>query len=420
MCKQTKAPLTEGFFYGENMIQNFTIVDNKLYIGGVAAEKIVAKYGSPLYVYDAAIIRDRFRQLRDSITYQPTTFYYACKQNTNREIIKIVRHEGALIEAMSPHEITTALAAGYKADEIMFTCSYLSRKEMESVMQYGVMMNLDSLTQIKRFGEMRPGGNISLRINQGIGGGSHGHLITGGPESKFGIELAQIDEAKRIAKEYGLHIIGIQQHIGSNILDEAIFLKAISVLLETARQFDNLAFIDFGGGFGIPYKPSQKPLAITSLGSKLSGLFAEFAKTYGKHVEMRFEPGRYYVAEAGVLLARVTDIKKNTKRTFVGIDAGMNHLIRPAMYDAYHQILNASAVVGEEAVVDVVGNICESADFFAKQRSLPMCNVDDVLAILDTGASGYVMASFYNGWPLPKELLVDKGEVSVIREKREV
>lgn len=401
------------------MLHNFTIKNNKLFIGEISAEDLVARYGSPLYVYDAAIIKERYADLVKNIAYSHTRFHYACKQNTNIEIMKLLRKEGAFVEVMSQAEVLSAYEAGFTPEEMIYTCSYISKEELQFVIKQNIMINLDSLTQIRRFGELKPGGKISLRINQGIGAGAHSHFITGGPDSKFGIDISQLNEAKELAKKYNLQIIGVHQHIGTSILDEKIFMKAIKTLLKTAKQFSNLEFIDFGGGFGIPYKPHQKPLDMVTLGKLITKEIEKFVKEYGKEVEIKFEPGRFLVGEAGILLGTVTDIKHTPHKTFVGIDAGMNQLIRPAMYDSYHQIVNASNVVDEEEVVSLVGNICESADFFARGRELSKCVEGDILAILDAGASGYSMSSLYNGRPQAAEVLVSGNISQLIREQRE-
>jgi diaminopimelate decarboxylase len=401
------------------MIHNFTIKHNKLFIGDISAEDLVAQYGSPLYVYDAAIIKERYADLVKNITYPHTKFHYACKQNTNIEIMKLLRKEGAFVEVMSETEVLAAYEAGFTAEEMIYTCSFISKEELQFVIKQNIMINLDSLTQIKRFGELNPGGRISIRINQGIGAGGHSHLITGGPESKFGIDISQLDDVKKMTKEFNLKIVGIHQHIGSNILDEKIFMKAIKTLLKTAKQFANLEFIDFGGGFGIPYKPHQKPLDMVLLGKLITKEIEKFVKEYGREIEIKFEPGRFLVGEAGVLLGTVTDVKKTPYKIFVGIDAGMNQLVRPAMYDSYHQIVNASNVVDEEEVISLVGNICESADFFARNRELSKCVEGDIIAILGAGASGYVMSSLYNGRPQAAEVLVTGTNSQLIREQRE-
>lgn len=400
------------------MLHNFTIKNNKLFIGGISAESLIEKYGSSLYVYDAAIIKRQYAALVDNITYPNLKIHYACKTNANLEIIKFLKKLGASIETVSIGEVELALQAGFDPADILYTSGNISYDEQKKVMEKEVIINLDSLTQIKRFGEIRPGGKISFRINQGIGAGFHKHTITGGSESKFGIDISQIEEVFELVKQYNLKIIGIHQHIGSNILDQDIFMQAIEKLLETAKDFPDLEFIDLGGGFGIPYQPGEKSLDMQSLGKKITKALNEFMKIYGRELLVRFEPGRFLIAEAGVLLANVTEIKRSPYKTFVGINSGFNQLIRPAMYGAYHEIINASQVFGEKEVVSIVGNICESADFFAKDREITKFAEGDVAAILDSGAYGYAMSSLFNERSQPAEVLIENDTARVIRDGR--
>ncbi len=399
------------------MLHNFKVKNNKLFIGGISAESLVKKYGSSLYIYDAEIIKRQYKALVDNIIYPKLKIHYACKTNSNLEIIKLLKTFGAVIETVSIGEVDLALKAGFKPSEILYTSGNISFEEQKEVMEKNVLMNLDSLTQIKRFGEIRPGGKISFRINQGIGAGWHAHTITGGPESKFGIDISQLREVLQLTKKYNLKIVGIHQHIGSNILDENIFMKAINKLLETAKQFSDLEFIDLGGGFGMPYKPGEKSLDMQSLGNKITNALNKFTKEYGRELIMRFEPGRFLVAESGVLLANVTEIKKTPHKIFVGLNAGFNQLIRPAMYGAYHEIINASSVEGSKEVVSVVGNICESADFFARDREITKFAEGDVAAILDSGAYGYAMSSTFNARLQPAEVLVIDKTSRLIRKE---
>jgi diaminopimelate decarboxylase len=388
------------------MLNNFTVKNNKLFIGGIIAEELVKKYGSPLYVYDAEIIKRQYRSLVDNIKYDKLKIHFACKANTNITLLKILKKEGCNIEAVSKGEIVAALEAGFTSEQIIYTCSYVTKEELRFVIEKRIMINIDSLTQLQRFGEIKPGGKVSLRLNQGIGAGHHEHNITGGPDSKFGIDISQIDEAKEIAKKYNLHIVGIHQHIGSGILEEKMFMTAIKKLLETARQFDNLEFLDFGGGFGIAYNPDDKPLDMITLGKLITKEIKTFVKEYGKELEIKFEPGRFLVGEAGVLLGTVTEIKKSPAHIFVGIDAGFNQLIRPMMYGSHHEIVNASNVKDKEETVWVVGNICESGDIFAHDRKLPKSKEGDIFTILGAGAYGYSMSFPYNARPQPLEILV--------------
>lgn len=396
------------------------VKDNQLYLGGIRATDLAQEYGTPLYVYEEDTIRTRYAELVESIPYEKLRIHYACKANANVEILRLLRTLGANVETVSKGEILLAFKAGFAPSQILYTCSNITAEELQFVLQSGIMINLDSLTQLRRCGEFMPGSSVSIRTNQGIGAGHHAHVITGGPESKFGIDVAQLEEAKTIAERYHLTIMGVHQHIGSNILDEAILIEAMRALLVTAAKLPHLEFVDFGGGLGIPYRPDDRRLNIRLFGERASALFADFCHRYGKELTMVLEPGRYLVAEAGTLLATVTDVKRPPHRTFVGIDSGFNHLIRPAMYGAYHPIVNASRVQGKEEVVTVAGNLCETGDMFAKDRKLTVCEEGDVLAILNAGAYGFAMSSNYNARPRPAEVLVSRGHARIIRERERI
>ncbi|MGC8873314.1 MAG: diaminopimelate decarboxylase [Chloroflexia bacterium] len=393
---------------------------NRLFFGEFAAEELAARYGTPLYVYETSTIARRYAELVQHIPYRPLRIHYACKANSNLEILRLVHQLGAGAETVSPGEIRLALAAGFAPHEILFTCSNIGRAELVYVLEQGVMVHLDSLGQIRHAGELAPGLRVSLRINQGIGAGHHRHVITGGPESKFGIPVELLPDALALAGRYGLKVVGIHQHIGSNVLDAAILLEAMDAQLRTAASIAGLEFIDLGGGLGIPYRPEEKPLDLPALGKQMCECFARFCETYGRPLEMILEPGRYLVAEAGTLLATVTDIKRTPHRSFVGIDSGLNHLIRPALYGAYHEIVNASRVEGDREVACVAGNICESGDLFAHDRLLPRFQEGDILALLKVGAYGYAMSSNYNARPRPAEVLVDGHDVRLIRERESI
>lgn len=419
MCKHQDHPSQEGFFYG-NMIQNYTIKNNKLYIGRFKAEDLVQQYGSPLYVYSAEIIREQVRSLTDNITYPKTHIHFACKANSNPEILKVLRKAGVFIETVSPGEIEIARKAGFKDHQIIFTSSNISKEELHWLIEQNITVNLDSLTQLKRWGEQKPHSTVAIRLNQGIGAGHHKTNITGGPDSKFGIDLQQLDEVIKLVEKYRLKVTTIHQHIGSGILNERIFMRAMEKLLETAMKFKDLEYLDFGGGFGVPYKDTQRPLDMQSLGRKISKRLHAFMKEYGRELTVRFEPGRYLIAESGVLLATVTDIKTTPYKVFVGTDTGFNHLIRPMLYGSYHRIVNASRVEGPQEVVSIAGDICESGDLFALDRSITKFNENDIVAIFNTGAYGYTMASMYSSRAIPAEVLVDGDKVKVIRKRRTI
>lgn len=388
-----------------------------LKIGNIDTKELIREFGSPLYVYDADVIGSQYRNLADNITFANSKIYYACKANTNIEILKLLKSIGAGAETVSQGEVELALAAGFAIENIVYTCSNITIDELRYLADLGIMINLDSLGQLQKFGQIKPGSKISLRLNQDIGAGSHSHLITGGAKSKFGIHHTQLEDAKRLAQKYDLQIIGLHQHIGSNILDEQVFIQSMKALLKTANNFHNLEFLDFGGGFGVPYHPTESALDVTTLGKKISETFTDFCNTYGKQLQIRFEAGRYLVAESGTLLATVTDIKTTPGHKFIGLDTGMNHLIRPAMYGSYHEILNASNLNAPLETLTVGGNICESGDILAEDRQLPCFDEGDIAAFKTVGAYGYVMTSNYGSRLKPAEVIIKDGKAKLIRER---
>lgn len=386
--------------------------NSKVLIGGKSPKYILKKYGSPLYVYDANVIQKRCKLLKQH--FPNVNFYFACKANTNPEIVRLIFKQGFGIEAVSPGEISVARDVGVPFSRISFTCGSISEDELVSVAKQGVRVYLDSLGQVEIFGKNFRGKEISVRLNQGIGAGHHPHVITGGPDSKFGIDITHIGKLNNLANKYKLKIVGLHQHIGSNILDVPTFLMAFKALCNTALSFSDLRHLNFGGGFGVPYAPSEKKLNLELLGEKVVRQISIFTKKYGRPVEVSFEPGRYLVAEAGMLLVTVNDIKRNPTKVFVGVDSGFNHLLRPAMYDSYHDIVNTTHPNNKKEKVTIVGNICESGDIFAKDRLISTPENGDVLAIQDTGAYGYVMSSDYNLRKRPKEILVKGNNIKII------
>lgn len=369
------------------------------------------KHSTPLYLYDGDLIRARAKELKEAFEID---LFYACKANTNVDIIKLIYKEGFGIETVSPGEINAAIKAGVPISKITYTCGNIDEEEFIYVAGKGIRVHLDSLRQVEMFGKNFPGRKISVRLNLNFGAGEHKHTTTGGKDSKFGIHINKIGELKKIAKKYNLKINGLHQHVGSNILDVNTFMKGADALFETALKFPDLEHLDFGGGLGVPYRPGDKKLDLKKLGRVFAKKSDKFAKKYGKVLKMSIEPGRFLVAEAGDLLMRVNDVKNNPSKTFVGINSGINHLIRPAMYGSYHEIINLDNRNGKKEKVDVVGNICESGDFFAKDRMMPKTRVGDLLAVKNVGAYGYVMSSDYNSRPKPKEFLILNGKSRLI------
>ena len=393
-------------------------------------EAIASKYGTPVYVYNEEIIRKSMETVEGVITKYPYTANYSVKANTNIEILKLALDEGLNCDAMSPGEISLLLKAGFPPEKIFFVSNNVSAEEMQFAIDKGVMVSLDSLDQLDRFGQINPGGRCAVRINPGVGAGHSEKVVTAGKKTKFAIAEADIDKIFDIADKYDLKIVGINQHLGSGFLDHTPYIDAVTNLLRIAYRFENLEFIDFGGGYGIPYHKldDEKPFPMEDFKTKLEPVLDEFVGRYGKAPLFKSEPGRYCVAEGSVILSRVQAIKTNSGIKYVGCDTGMNTLIRPAMYDSYHdiEVIRNGKVVDRDGnadmeTVNVSGPICETGDLIAKGRLLPKAQTGDLLAILDTGAYGYSMASSYNSRPRPAEVMITReGKVVQIRRRETI
>ena len=387
-------------------------------------KELTKKFGTPLYVYDLHTMRKRITNLKEKIgVYPKTKFMYAIKANFNPVLVREIISHDIGIDAVSIDEVKLGLHCGVKPENLMYTENNITDNEVDEALKLGVLLNIGSLSRLKRFGEKHPGARVCVRFNPNVGAASHATNITGGPKTKFGISYKRVTEVLEIAAKYNLKIVGIHEHIGSGWLETDSPLAAMDVMLEIAKQIPNLEFIDLGGGFGVPYKPDQKPLDLEYLGKMFNEKMSAFCKEYGKEVNLKFEPGRYLVAEAGHLLTEVNTIKTNPEgRMFAGTDTGMHQLIRPAMYGSYHPIRNLSNQNGELKTYDIVGNICESADFFAKDREMPEIREGDILSIDIAGAYGFCMAANYQFRPLPAEILIDsskpKFEPKIIRKRQ--
>jgi diaminopimelate decarboxylase len=402
----------------------YSKVSNKdKFFGNTDPVQLADNYGTPLYVYNENILRQRCRDMKGLISYKNFKVNYSPKANGNLELIRIIRSEGLRVDAMSPGEIYVNILAGYKPEEILYISNNVSEDEFRYAIDAGVKISVDSVSQLELFGRINPGGKVAFRLNPGVGAGHHEKVVTGGQKTKFGIELSSIPEVIRISREYKLKIIGINQHIGSLFMDGEVYLQGAGSILSIARQFDDLEFIDLGGGFGIPYmkQASQPRLDLIELGDKLSAAIHSFVKEYGKEIEFKIEPGRYIVAESSILLGMVNAVKKNYKTKYIGTDLGFNVLIRPAMYDSHHDIeiyrKNGRPSLIEEKV-SIVGNICETGDIIAKERILPEIFENDILGVLDSGAYGYSMSSTYNNRLRPAEVLIgENGDHRIIRKR---
>lgn len=385
--------------------------------------QLAKQFGTPLYVYQESILRQRCKEMKNFVQYPKFTVDFSAKANSAIGILQIVRSEGLEVDAMSPGEITAAKLAGFSSKQIFYICNNVSEEEMQFARDAGVTVSVDSVSQLEKWGRIADGGEVAIRFNPGVGAGHHQKVVTAGKHTKFGVDPAFIPEVKEILQKHHLTLVGINQHIGSLFMSGDAFRDSIQSLFSIAKQFPGLRFVDMGGGFGIPYhkEEGEPSLDLISLGEQMERAMGEFSKEYGSEIVFRIEPGRYIVAECGILLGTVHGIKHNQDQKYIGTDIGFNVLQRPMLYDSYHGIEiyrpGAQPSNGSEEVC-VVGNICESGDILAKRRNLPEILEGDILGVLDAGAYGQTMSSNYNNRLRPAEILLrEDGSVVCIRER---
>lgn len=386
-------------------------------VQGIDLVEVCRQFGTPLYLYDADTIITQIQKLRDAFTYPKVSFKYAAKALTNISILKLIRQQGVDLDVVSIQEAHLGLKAGFSPRQIMYTPSGVSFSEIDEAIALGVQMNVDSLPLLRYIGE-RYGSEVPccLRLNPDIRAGGHAKISVGHSESKFGIALSQLPLIVEVVEQYQIHINGLHVHTGSDIKDAEVFVQGAQRLFSAARHFPHLDFIDFGSGFKVPYKEGDAATDLTQLASLLETAFQEFCQEYGRDLEMWFEPGKFIVSDCGYLLAEVTVVKENPGIHFVHLDSGLNHLLRPMMYDAYHEIVNISNPDGPSRSYHVVGYICET-DTFGTNRTLAEVRAGDILAIKNAGAYGFSMASNYNSRFRPAEVLIYQGEAKLIRER---
>lgn len=344
------------------------------------------------YVYDLETVNRACRQL-DSLK-NIDRVHYAVKANNHPDVLRTIEAAGLNFECVSPGEIDHILALFPDIDRrrILYTPNFAARSEYEYGLEQGVWLTLDNLYPMQEWGEILRGSEVLLRLDTGLGRGHHEHVRTAGVHSKFGIPLFELNEAKQLANGLGLKIVGLHAHTGSGILQSDNWQNVAETLIEVAQSFPDVRILDLGGGLGVPEKPGQHALNMQTLDNSLAALKRDY-----EQYEFWLEPGRYIVAEAGVLLAGVTQTKGKGEVRYVGIGTGMNSLIRPALYGAKHEIVNLSRLSEATGqVVNIVGPICESGDKLGTDRLLPACKEGDVLLIANTGAYGHVMSSSYN------------------------
>lgn len=393
-------------------------IDNNRYnIQGVDIEGICREFGTPVYVYDAEKITSQVESLRKAFKDTDMKIKYAVKALSNISVLKLMKSLGTGLDVVSIQEAHIALKAGFSAEEIIFSPNSVSFEEIRQAVDLGLKVNIDNISILEQFGHhYHDTVPCCIRINPHIMAGGHANISTGHIDSKFGISILQSRHLHRVIKTNGIQVEGLHMHTGSDILDADVFLQAANILFDVARGFENLKYIDFGSGFKVAYREGDVTTDIQALGKKLGKSFNEFCKEYGKPLEIWFEPGKFLVSEAGFLFVHVNVIKTTPATVFVGVDSGMNHLIRPMMYNSYHDIINVSNPKGIYRVYSVVGYICET-DTLGADRKLNEVREGDIIGIQNAGAYAFTMSSNYNSRLRPAEVMIINGEAKLIRKR---
>jgi diaminopimelate decarboxylase len=374
-------------------------------------------FGTPVYIYHAERIKEQYERLQAAFSGIDSRFFYACKALTNINILKYIKSIGCNVDCSSINEVLLSLKAGFPPANILYTSSNIAFEEIAAAAELGVNINIDSLSNLqkfgKKFGSSYP---VSVRLRPNIMAGGNLKISTGHESSKFGIPLEQIDGILSVVESTGVWIRGLHIHTGSDIKDVDVFLKGVQVLFEASIYFPQLEFLDLGGGFKVAYKPGDEETDIELLGEKVTEAVLAFEKETKRKWQIWFEPGKFLVSEAGYFIAQVNVIKDTNAITFAGVNTGLNHLIRPMFYGAYHSIVNLTNTEGMVKSYTVVGNICET-DTFATDRSLNDVREGDHLMFLNAGAYCFEMASNYNSRYKPAEVLVRDGTANLIRRR---
>jgi diaminopimelate decarboxylase len=398
----------------------FTYRDNQLYAEDVAVSEIAARLGTPVYIYSARTLRRHFRVLREAFGHTDHLICFAMKALSNLSILKLFSDMGAGFDIVSVGELMRCVAAGADPHKIVFSGVGKTDEEIEAALRHSILMiNVESRPELHRISEiaqcMKVMAPVSLRVNPDLDPGTHPHISTGHRDSKFGVPLSQVAEYYAEARSLpGLALAGLSTHIGSQITDTAPFIEAAHKVAAIIRQLraDGIAlrYLDLGGGLGIPYQEEPPPP------SEYAAALLEPLREIG--LKIIIEPGRVLVGNAGILVTKVLYVKETDVKRFIVVDGAMNDLIRPVLYEAYHEIQPVERRGGNSRVTaDVVGPVCESGDFFARERELPEAHSGDLLAVMSAGAYGFVMASNYNSRPRAAEVIVNGAEFHVIRER---
>ncbi len=409
--------------------------DGALYWEGVSVKDIAREFGTPTYAYSESRMVENYRRLVDAFSREYAHFraFYAIKCNNNLSVLRVLQRAGSGADCSSPAEIMLAKLAGFAPNDLLYTGNYNADEEFRYAISSGATINLDDAAYVSRITHLGASGPLCFRVNPGMGSGGFKELVFAGPDAKFGVPADQVLDAYRHAKQAGFTEFGVHMMTGSNIADPAYFAAITERLLDIAGSAAKelgigFSFINIGGGFGIPYKPGEPDLDISATAKGVVQVFRAKCEEYSLGTpQLRVEPGRYFMGDAGILVSRVHAIKRAAK-TFAGCDAGMNTLLRPALYGAYHHIfvdgkVDASKIEsgqhkGSLSKYNVCGQICENTDQFAKDRDLPSnLSEGDLLVVLNAGAYGFGMGSQYNSRPRAAEVLCTHGRAEVIRER---
>tara|TARA_B100000745_G_scaffold121513_1_gene78724 strand:- start:723 stop:1979 length:1257 start_codon:yes stop_codon:yes gene_type:complete len=399
-------------------------------LDGRILKNICEEYGTPLYTYYGERIRNNLNSINAALknNFEKYQIQYAVKSNNNPNLLTFMhQHLPSLgADCSSPGELLAAERAGIPMKNCVYTGNYESVDDLQSAVDSGCEVNLDDESSFKRLKNICIPEYISFRLNPGVGKGRFTEIVTGGHDAKFGIPVEKIAAVYKSALTDGVKTFGLQCHAGSAILDQNHFRENTELILKAARNIEDtidhkLLKISIGSGFGMPYTDDEDPLDFNNVFHLVAKVFKEF---YGQHQDdwpvLCIEPGRAIVGDAGILLARVTGIKKSYKN-FIGLDAGMETLMRPALYGAFHRIYKVGELSNERKMtVDVTGRICENTDRLAVDIPFPYVAEGDVIAIMDAGAYGYSMAHQFNTRPRPAEVLVDKNKPRLIRSRETI
>lgn len=381
--------------------------------------KIAKEFGTPLYIYHADKITDQYQKFCTAFSDVDFQVFYACKALTNVNILKHILSIGSSVDCSSINEVKLAFHAGFPKEKILYTSNGISFDEIKEAKELGVKINIDSLSNLKKFGATYENSYpVGIRLRPNIMGGGNLKISTGHDKSKFGIPVTQINEILEIVSTYNISIQNLHIHTGSDLKDVDIWLKGIQVLFDLIPSFPHLQAIDLGGGFKVAYQENEKEVDINLLAQTIKNSFSSIKTSNGKPFQIWFEPGKYLVSEAGYFLTEVNVIKETPSANFAHVNSGFNHLIRPMFYDAFHKIENLSNSNGIQKKYAIVGNICET-DTFAWDREIAEISEGDILVFYNAGAYGFEMSSNFNSRYKPAEVLVKYNKPYLIRKRDE-